>query len=61
MKRLILGFVIILFSIQATGCDSGGGAGAPPTPAGGAPAKGASDAPKGGLGPANPNGPKNDH
>jgi hypothetical protein len=66
MKRLVLGLVVILFSIEAIGCDNGGGgttaSSAPATgsPAAGEPAKGAGDAAKGVAGPVNPNGPKND-
>ena len=64
MKRLVLGLVVILFSIQAIGCDSGGTGGAPAPaagePGGGPTAKGAGDASKGVSGPVNPNGPKND-
>ena len=69
MKRLTLGLVVILFSIQTIGCDSGGGgtagagARAPPcAPAADAPA--AKNAPPSeGRQPRlllNPNGPKND-
>jgi hypothetical protein len=66
MKRLVFGLVVILFSIQAIGCDSGGGgatgsvAPAAGSPAGGEPAKGAAPASKGVTGPVNPLGPKND-
>jgi hypothetical protein len=62
MKRLVLGLVVILFSIQTIGCgsgDSGSGSGSTAdstTPAAGTPAKGAG-APKAA---ANPNGPKKD-
>ncbi len=76
MKRLVLGLVVILFSIQAIGCDSGGGSStvtpapaagpsAPGSPAAGSPAAGSS-AKKGRIdskvasGLANPQGPKND-
>ncbi|HZW31649.1 MAG TPA: hypothetical protein VFF52_13130 [Isosphaeraceae bacterium] len=71
MKRLVLGLLVSLFSIQTIGCDSGGGGGggttgapapaAPAAPVAGSPAKG-----KGGVNIpkasvlANPDGPKND-
>jgi hypothetical protein len=59
MKRLVLGLVVILFSIQTIGCDSGdsGSTAGSSTPAAGTSAKGAGGAPKAA---ANPNGPKKD-
>jgi hypothetical protein len=58
MKRLVLGFVVTLFSISIIGCDSGGETPTTPAPGAGAPAKAAGGPPKAA---ANPNGPKNDH
>ena len=63
MKRLFSGLVVILFSIQAIGCDSGTTDSAAPaagSPAPGDPTKDAGGAAKGVAGPVNPNGPKND-
>jgi hypothetical protein len=61
MKRLVLGLVVILFSIETIGCDSGGGGTAgSPAPGAGEPAKGVGGAPKGPPPGANPDGPKND-
>lgn len=62
MKHLVLGFVIIAFSVPTIGCDSGdGGTAGPAAPAAGAPAKGTDVTPKGGpTPPFNPDGPKSD-
>jgi hypothetical protein len=68
MKRLVLRLVVILFSIEAIGCDSGGGtSGSPapavetPAPGAGTPAKGAGKVAKSPPPLSNPNGPKHDH
>jgi hypothetical protein len=70
MKRLVLGFVVILGSIPAIGCDSGGSTtvstapdtGAPPAaaPAASPPAKKGGRVAQPVTGPVNPNGPDND-
>jgi hypothetical protein len=70
MKRLVLGLLVILFSIPTIGCDSEGGGGAGTTgspapaasaaPAAGKTSKGVASASKVATGLANPDGPKND-
>jgi hypothetical protein len=66
MKRLVLGLVVIMFSIPSIGCgEGGGGTTGAPAPAAGSTAadstaKGAGNAQKGVTGPLNPDGPKND-
>ena len=67
MKRLVLGLLVILFSIQSIGCDSegGGSAGttgspAPAATAAGKASKGIANSSKVATGLANPDGPKND-
>jgi hypothetical protein len=70
MKRLVLGLLVILFSIQTIGCNSEGGGGAGTTdspapaasaaPAAGKTSKGVAAASKVSKDLANPDGPKND-
>lgn len=70
MERLVLGLLVVLFSIQAFGCGSGDGGGggttgspapaAPAAPTTGSPAKGRAISSKVASGLANPDGPKND-